>query len=45
MSRVVLPILIEQQECACSNGRPIVCATETAPSAGNAMPSSPAMIA
>ena len=43
--RFVLPILIEQQECACSNGRPIVWATETAPSAGNAMPSSPAIIA
>jgi hypothetical protein len=40
-----LPSFIEQHECACVNGRPMVCATETAPSAGNAMPSKPAMMA
>ena len=39
------PILTEQQACCCVNGRPIARATATAPSAGKAMPSRPAMTA
>ena len=39
------PTLIEQQACCCSIGRPMASATATAPSAGKAMPSSPAMTA
>ncbi len=39
------PTFIEQQACCCCAGRPIISATATAPSAGKAMPSSPAITA
>lgn len=41
----VPPSLMEQHECACSKVRPTKSATATAPSAGKAMPSRPAITA
>lgn len=39
------PVLIEQHACSCNAARPIELATANVPSAGKAMPSSPAMTA